>query len=275
MEKTEKINKIIKKDCPYTVEKNALFFLEGNRIPSIEMERSLLGKVKAFLKNYGRIYYLLISLFSPVKLSLAYRQTCGQLLAQYTDEHIILNVGSGPHNFCGRKDIINIDIYAFDKVDIIADATHLPIEADSVDFVVATALLEHVEHPEKAIGEMYRILRPGGSFLCYMPFIVPFHEAPNDFFRWTAQGCQKAFNNFSNVRIDIGVGPTGGMLWVFQEWFATAFSFGIRKLHDILFILIMVVTSPMKFFDVILEKFPTAEIISSGHFVSGNKQTVS
>jgi ubiquinone/menaquinone biosynthesis C-methylase UbiE len=43
------------------------------------------------------------------------------------------------------------------------DSENLPIGDESVDFVFANMYLHHVESPLKAIKEMSRILRPGGS----------------------------------------------------------------------------------------------------------------
>jgi ubiquinone/menaquinone biosynthesis C-methylase UbiE len=46
-----------------------------------------------------------------------------------------------------------------------ADAYKLPLENESVDFVMANMFLHHVENPQRAIAEMTRILRPGGKLV--------------------------------------------------------------------------------------------------------------
>lgn len=38
------------------------------------------------------------------------------------------------------------------------------------DYVFASHILEHLEDPEKACEEAYRVLRPGGVFFTYCPF---------------------------------------------------------------------------------------------------------
>ena len=51
------------------------------------------------------------------------------------------------------------------KLDI--QKTGLPDE--SYDVIVCNHVLEHVDDFRKALKEMYRILRPGGSFICSFP----------------------------------------------------------------------------------------------------------
>lgn len=46
-----------------------------------------------------------------------------------------------------------------------ADAYKLPLESESVDYVMANMFLHHVENPGQAIAEMTRILRPGGKLV--------------------------------------------------------------------------------------------------------------
>ena len=47
------------------------------------------------------------------------------------------------------------------------DWEELPIADESVDLVVATSVLEHVEDPEQAVAESFRVLRPGGALYFY------------------------------------------------------------------------------------------------------------
>jgi ubiquinone/menaquinone biosynthesis C-methylase UbiE len=44
-----------------------------------------------------------------------------------------------------------------------ADAEELPFEDESVDLVLGHAVLHHVPHLERALGEFVRVLRPGGT----------------------------------------------------------------------------------------------------------------
>jgi SAM-dependent methyltransferase len=195
-----------------------------------------------------------------------------KILDSHDEESIIINLGSGPTYFMGRRDIINIDIFPFREVDVVADAVNLPVKDESVDLILNLALLEHVADPEAVVKEMHRIVRKREKVICYIPFIVPFHPAPDDFQRWTRTGVRKLFSCFDRIEISIGCGPTSGMLWVFQEWFSIFLSFGNRTVHDILLLVLMVITAPIKLLDVFMIKFPDAEKIASGFYVIAKKE---
>ena len=271
LHKKQKIERIRMPDKPYTTQNNAFCFLSGDRQPQKTAGNGLLGKIQEAIKHYGRLYYLLLHVFAPVMPSRQYIRCFRSEVDAYGKEAVVLNLGSGPHHVGGRTDIINVDLYAFPEADIVADATNLPIQSDSVDFIINTAMLEHVQTPEKIINEMHRVLKAGGGFICYVPFMAPFHAAPHDFHRWTIEGAKNYFSIFQNTKTGIGAGPTSGMLWTLQQWLAIAFSFGSKTLHDILFLLLMVITAPIKLLDLLLVYFPNAEKIASGFFITGRK----
>ncbi len=69
--------------------------------------------------------------------------------------------------------------------DRMLDMTNLALADDSVDAVASVFALEHVFDYERAIGEMRRVLKPGGRMLLVVPFLYYYHAAPDDFFRFT------------------------------------------------------------------------------------------
>jgi len=56
----------------------------------------------------------------------------------------------------------------------VADVTDLPFADDEFDLVVSSISLHHWDHPEAAVGELDRVVRPGGQVWVYdFPF-APF-----------------------------------------------------------------------------------------------------
>jgi SAM-dependent methyltransferase len=53
--------------------------------------------------------------------------------------------------------------------DLQADVTDLRFADDSFDFVLCVHVLEHVPEDQKAISELFRVLRPGGAALIQVP----------------------------------------------------------------------------------------------------------
>jgi SAM-dependent methyltransferase len=74
------------------------------------------------------------------------------------------------------------------NVDILASADDLPLEAESFDCVICTEVLEHCPEPIKALGEIARVLKPGGRVFLTTPFLRPLHEMPHDYYRYTPSG---------------------------------------------------------------------------------------
>ena len=79
-------------------------------------------------------------------------------------------------------------IHGREHVDTWGEATAMPFPDESFDSVVSFSVLEHLEEPDVAIREMYRVLRSSGTVLLQVPFIWGIHEAPRDFFRFTPYG---------------------------------------------------------------------------------------
>jgi len=226
-----------------------------------------LDALKHYFKRYAKLYNFLIQIISPVYFSFSPKKIIRKYISD--SNSIALNLGSGNSNLSVR--VLNVDIFAYDNVNIVCDIGNLPFKDNSVDFIINIAVLEHVPNPEKVISEIFRVLKPGGIVCSYFPFIVPFHASPYDFSRRTNEGMKVLFKDFETIELIPGCGPTSGLLWILQEWLALIFSFGIKKLHIIFSLIFMILTFPLKFIDILLIKHPMASNISSGFLYIGRK----
>ena len=77
------------------------------------------------------------------------------------------------------------------RPDIFADACNLPIADQCADGVVCLEVIEHVPDPARAVMEIARVLKPGGTAWVSMPFLYPLHNEPFDFQRYTEFGLRR------------------------------------------------------------------------------------
>ncbi len=81
---------------------------------------------------------------------------------------------------------------------------------DQFDLVILDQVLEHLAEPERALREVHRVVKPGGTAIVATPFLVPVHTGPgwDDFYRWTPQGLELALRRCG---FDAGVRSWGNL----------------------------------------------------------------
>lgn len=233
--------------------------------------RSAFDALRECLKGLGNVYQFLMAVFSPVLPARIYRRTLAATLARHDPGAAVLNLGSGPGRSLGRADVVNVDLHAMPGVDMVADLADLPVKDASVDLALSIAVLEHVPDPGRLVAEMIRALRPGGEIFCFMPFLQPFHAAPDDFSRLTLPGLLHLFDGLEIVASGVGAGPVSGLLWTSQHVAAMALSLGSARAYSLFLILLTAVTWPVKYLDLLFERHPAAVGAASGFFVVARK----
>lgn len=130
------------------------------------------------------------------------------VIARQPADALCLAVGGGPSR--AHPNLINLNIGRFANVDVVGDAYALPYADGAVDAIHCEAVLEHLEHPERAVREMFRALCPGGRVFAATPFLQAFHAYPNHFQNFTLEGHDRLFERagFQIVSSGACVGPT-------------------------------------------------------------------
>jgi SAM-dependent methyltransferase len=77
--------------------------------------------------------------------------------------------------------------------------------------IINIQVLEHIENPQKAVKEFYRILKPGGKLFLTAPQGWRVHGEPYHFFNFTNFGLESLFKN-AGFKV-IFIKPRGGMFW--------------------------------------------------------------
>jgi SAM-dependent methyltransferase len=88
--------------------------------------------------------------------------------------------------------------------DAAGDVQALPYPDGHLDAALCTEVLEHVENPFEAVGELHRCLKPGGVLLASGPFLCPDHHCDGypDYWRFTVQGWARLLSAFAEVSIE-------------------------------------------------------------------------
>jgi SAM-dependent methyltransferase len=218
-----------------------------------EERTGVVNWAKTLLRKWPWFYLFLIFLISPVCFS---GLSAKKFLRRYPKGALMLNIGSGVHK--PHPDILNVDIFYYKGVDIVANAEELPLPTNSVDAIVCESLLEHVPYPEKIVKDMYRVLKPGGAMYIVIPFVYPFHASPNDFQRWSVTGLRHLLREGDVEVIGTRAGPTSALTGQLGTWLAIVLSFGSESLYNVLSMLTLLVFFPLKFLDLIFGWYPTA-----------------
>jgi len=72
--------------------------------------------------------------------------------------------------------------------DYLYDGSAFPFTDSSFDAVLCNQVLEHVFNPDEFLGEITRVLKPGGKLLLTVPFVWDEHEQPYDYARYSSFG---------------------------------------------------------------------------------------
>ncbi len=84
---------------------------------------------------------------------------------------------------------------------VVLDITQLPLPDCSQDIVICSHVLEHVVRDEVALGEIYRVLRPGGFAILQVPFSSQLQEDLEDTTATSWEDRERVFGQGDHVRL--------------------------------------------------------------------------
>lgn len=85
--------------------------------------------------------------------------------------------------------------------DVQADICELPFENNSFDFILCNHVLEHIPDDAKAMQELYRILRPGGTAILQIPQDLKREKTFEDDSITDQRERARIFGQYDHVRI--------------------------------------------------------------------------
>ncbi len=92
------------------------------------------------------------------------------LFKPYTDEYLCVD-----HQYA-------------ENIDICADCYEIPLADASIEVILSTQVIEHLQMPDQMLKEAYRLLKPSGQLILTVPMVWGLHEEPVDFYRYTEYG---------------------------------------------------------------------------------------
>jgi SAM-dependent methyltransferase len=138
------------------------------------------------------------------------------------------------------------DVAGNDNADsVLGPHGEIPADSESVDCVLSTQVLEHVDEPQRYLREAYRVLCPTGTLILSTHGIWHYHPHPADYWRWTRTGLsrelEKAGFDVVTMRSVLGLETSALQLWqdatlyrcprIFQRVYAGCFQAMIRAIE--------------------------------------------
>ncbi len=94
------------------------------------------------------------------------------------------------------------------KPDVTWDGVTIPIDDNIFESAMSTSVLEHCPDPSLFLKEVNRVLKKGGSYYVFVPFLWNLHDAPHDEFRFTPFSLERLLKDEGFTEISINA--TGG-----------------------------------------------------------------
>ena len=188
-------------------------------------------------------------------------------IAAVPDLGRILNVGAGGYRLLPGA--INVDPFRVRPGDVRAFGEALPFADASIDCVICSAVLEHVPDPHAIIEEIYRVLKVGGLVYIEVPFLQPFHAAPDDYSRVTLPGLRRWLRHFEEIEAGACSGPGSAVGWILVEY--VSLWFRDRFLSRLATYAMQVLVSPLKYLDPYLMRRPASVGLASGIYFYGTR----
>jgi SAM-dependent methyltransferase len=202
------------------------------------------GLKERIKKLLGHNYNLLVALVAPV-----FPFSIRKLVLEHIDpaKKLVVDLGAGAQRV--HPDVITLDLFDYDTVDIVCRLDRLPFAANSIDGFISFSLIEHLSDPFAMVESLHRASRAGGIGIHHVPFLYHFHESPRDFMRFTHEGLMLLFRKWKTVRLFNTSGPVSLALSLGIEIVASLLSFGNGRVKEFVYLFLCGLLFPIKFLD--------------------------
>ena len=126
--------------------------------------------------------------------------------------------------------------------------------------------LEHCQNPIMAVQNIFKTLNKGNMCLASVPFNFHIHDEPNDFFRFTENGCKLIFKDFSDVKV---IRRNGWLESVFVNIIRLEKEKNLlSKIIGKFFIILNIILYPII---ILIQKIAPSKKLTTGYFIIATK----
>lgn len=122
----------------------------------------------------------------------------------FTKNYKVLHIAPEQEFLRRFKKMKNLDYTSADLyspiVDVKADILDLPLENESFDIIFCNHVLEHIEDDQKAMSELYRVMRKDGWGIFQVPMKNSLQKSYEDFSIKDPKERQNHFGQYDHVR---------------------------------------------------------------------------
>lgn len=128
-------------------------------------------------------------------------------------EPVVLSVGGyGPidgemrnHVIAQGGKFVTYDIDPSHNPDILGDVINIQLvlaqKGLTPDAIIALEVIEHVANPAQAVASCFLALPEHGKLILSTPWIIPIHDRPHDYYRFTPAALRTFLKDFSHTSI--------------------------------------------------------------------------
>lgn len=166
-------------------------------------------------------------------------------------------------------ELVETDVSFGTRTALIADAHAIPFADASFDGAIVQAVIPALVEPERAVGEIHRVLADGGLVYSETAFMQQVYGGRYDFTRYTHLGHRRLFRRFEEIDSGAVCGPGMALAWAYQHFLI---SFAESRLpRKLLRALARFTSFYLKYFDGYLVGKPGALDAASACYFVGRK----
>lgn len=163
--------------------------------------------------------------------------------------------------------IVSIDIDPARGPDIVGDVCNYQFSKNKFDFIVIPEVLEHLHSPSDALSNLHSALKQNGTMILTTPFILPMHDRPNDYFRFTQHGIELLLKKFHNVSVI----PRNSYFEAIDVLWVRLLQTNQRSAYILCFFLIPLIFIIKRPITMVLSKLVATDAMTTGYVVIAKK----